>query len=149
MRCQKKSLNKNFFEKIIQEFGLDNLLERFPSQLSGGEIQRVVLARSLMAQPKLLLDEPFSDMDFHLKMKLSDFLKETKERFNLTVIHVTHDPIEAVKLAERIFIIEKGKIQFSGILSELFQTTKKGFISEIAAQLLYLKELIKNAKSRT
>ena len=144
-KCQKRSVNKIFLERVIEEFGLKSFLDRMPYELSGGERQRLALARALMAQPKvLLLDEPLSGLDFHLKMKLINFLKDIKEKFGLTVIHVTHDPIEAITLAEEVVIVEKGKIQFSGTLRELFHTDVPGFTSEIARQLSYLRKGLNN-----
>jgi len=118
-KCRGKPVDRELFDKVITEFKLEKLLKKKPGSLSGGESQRVALARALMARPKvLLLDEPLSSLDFPLKVKLLDFLKWVKERYELTVLHVTHDPLEAVSLAEEVFVLEKGKLVFSGSSEE-------------------------------
>ncbi len=110
-KCKGKKTEKSLLNKIINEFGLKNLLEKKPRELSGGEKQRVALARAILATPKvLLLDEPLSSLDFDLKVRLIKFLKEIHKKFDLTVLHVTHDPFEAVSLGEEILLIENGKI---------------------------------------
>ncbi len=140
-KAQRCPVDKRYFSQIVDEFQLRPFLKRRPSELSGGEKQRLALARALMAQPKLLLlDEPLSALDFHLKMKLIRFLKQTKERFSLTIIHVTHDPIEAISLAECLFILEGGQIKFKGSLAELSKASLLGFASEVSKQLIGIKE---------
>jgi len=140
-KCQKKSVDKKFLEEIIEKFGLSLLLKKKPSQLSGGEKQRVALARAIVAKPKiLLLDEPLSSLDFHLKIKLIQFLKNIKEKFNLTIIHVTHDPLEAMFLAEKVFVIENGQIIFEGAFKDLLNGTSTKFSSEIVNQLICFKK---------
>ncbi len=141
--CQKKQIDEEFLRKIVKEFRLQSLLDRMPNKLSQGEKQRVVLARSILARPKILLiDEPLTGLDFHLKMNILDFLKYAQKKFHLTVIHVTHDPIEALKLAEHLFIIESGRIKFNGTLKKLFHEEIDGFASEVKRQLVNLKILL-------
>ncbi len=141
--------DEQHISKIIKEFGIENLVNRMPHQLSGGEKQRVALARSLMVRPEiLLLDEPLNALDFHLKMKLIKFLKDIKQRFSLTVIHVTHDPLEAVYLGERIFIIEDGKISFSGSIKNLFLNSQHGFAKNIKDQLIEIEGLLENINQK-
>ncbi|NPA39832.1 MAG: ATP-binding cassette domain-containing protein [Thermodesulfobacteria bacterium] len=130
-KCKRKRINDLLFNRIVKEFKLEEFLERRPYQLSGGEAQRVALARAILATPEvLLLDEPLSSLDFHLKMKLISLLKTVKEEFNLTIVHVTHDPLEAIFLAKKIFIMENGKIIFAGMLKELLSKDVASISSE-------------------
>ena len=127
-RCKGKEVEKSLLKKIVKEFGLEKLLEKKPKALSGGEKQRVALARAILSTPEvLLLDEPLSSLDFDLKVRLIKFLKEMHQKFRLTVLHVTHDPFEAVSLGEKILLIEKGKItspENSETLKEFFNLMK-------------------------
>ncbi len=110
-KCQKKEVDKRLLEKVIKCFKLKECFERKPKELSGGERQRVALARAIMAKPEvLLLDEPLSSLDFELKIEVIEFLKNLKEDFKVTVLHVTHDPFEAAFLAEEVFLIHKGSL---------------------------------------
>jgi len=108
--------------------GISQLLDRYPAQLSGGQRQRVAVARAIVLEPRvLLMDEPLSSLDFDLKVRLIKFLKEMHQKFKLTVLHVTHDPFEAVSLGEKILLIEKGKItspENSETLKEFFNLMK-------------------------
>jgi len=141
--CQKKQVDEEFLDKIVKEFRLETLLDRMPNELSQGEKQRVVLARSILARPKILLiDEPLTGLDFHLRMRVLDFLEYAQKKFHLTVVHVTHDPIEALRLAEHLFIIESGRIKFKGTLKKLFHEEINGFASEIKRQLIHLNGLL-------
>lgn len=97
-------------KKYMQITNIEHLEKRYPANLSGGEKQRVALARCLTKQPKLLLlDEPFSAIDTILKNDLKNLLKKIKDT-GVEIIHVTHDPIEAVNLADSISIIEDGNL---------------------------------------
>ncbi len=96
--------------KYMQITNIEHLEKRYPANLSGGEKQRVALARCLTKQPELLLlDEPFSAIDTILKTDLKQILKRIKDS-GVGIIHVTHDPAEAVNLADRISIIENGNL---------------------------------------
>ncbi len=104
----------------LSKVKLSELASRRPNQLSGGQQQRVALARALVYQPKiLLLDEPLSNLDAHLRDDLCDELIGLRKENPMTMIFVTHDQKEAFKLSDRIAILNKGKIEGIGTLSEL------------------------------
>ncbi|MFH1756276.1 MAG: ATP-binding cassette domain-containing protein [Candidatus Latescibacterota bacterium] len=97
------------------------LLHRFPHTLSGGEQQRVALARALVVKPELvLLDEPLSAVDMHLRHKLQRELKEVQERSRTTFLHVTHDVHEAIRLGHRVGVMLDGQLHQIGSPEELF-----------------------------
>jgi len=91
---------------ILNEIGLGNVLGSYPSQLSGGMRQRVALARTLMTDPKiLLLDEPFSALDYQTKLKLEDLVSQTLRSYHKTSLLVTHDIQEAVAMSDSIYVL--------------------------------------------
>ena len=100
---------------FLSQFELKGFEKRYPETLSGGESQRVALARTLIVKPKLVLfDEPLSALDAPLRKKLGLLIKELQKSFGFTAIMVTHDLAEAKKLADQIILIKKGSIYWSG-----------------------------------
>ncbi len=102
-------------DKLIQEVSalveLQDLLERKPAELSGGQRQRVALARSIVRQPRIfLMDEPLSNLDAILRVTTRSELKNLHHRLGVTTIYVTHDQVEAMTLANRIAVMNKGKL---------------------------------------
>ena len=114
---------------IANELGIGELLKRKPGTLSGGELQRVALGRTLIQQPEiLLLDEPLSSLDTRLKGDLRRLLR-TIHRKGQTILHVTHDYEEALSLATRIAVIHQGTIIQSGTPAEVFHHPKSEFVA--------------------
>jgi len=102
-----------YFEmkEMLHTFHLESLEKKYPREISGGQEQRVALAMTLIRKPKLLLlDEPFSALDNHLRTTMRESLKEVKEKFNIPIIFVTHDEGEANFLGNRILVFKNGKI---------------------------------------
>lgn len=98
-------------EQLIR-FGLENLAKRYPLQLSGGQQQRVALARMLAAKPGILmLDEPFSALDAHLKSALEQDLQKLFERFEGSILYVSHDIDEAFRFCDRIAVVNEGRLE--------------------------------------
>ena len=98
--------------KLVQ---LDFLADRYPSQLSGGQRQRVALARTLAVEPKvLLLDEPFGALDAKVRQELRRWLRRLHDEINITSVFVTHDQEEALEVANRIVVMNQGRIEQSG-----------------------------------
>jgi sulfate transport system ATP-binding protein len=108
---------------------LDGLAERYPSQLSGGQLQRMALARALAVQPKvLLLDEPFGALDAQVRGELREWLRRLHEEIHVTTIFVTHDQEEAMEVAEQIVVMNAGKIEQAGSPRELYEAPRNEFV---------------------
>lgn len=109
---------------------LEDYLERKPGQLSGGQQQRVALARAITTRPQvLLLDEPLSNLDARLRLEARSFLKELQHELGLTSVFVTHDQAEALALADRIAVMDRGKIQQVGTPREIFHGPLTTFVA--------------------
>jgi molybdate transport system ATP-binding protein len=114
----KKSLIN--FEEIIELLGIEKLLERHPSKLSGGECQRVAIGRALLSSPRLLLmDEPLSALDRDNKNEIIPYLERLHQSLNIPIFYVTHDISEVERLADRLILLENGKIKEIGNLHDL------------------------------
>ena len=95
--------------------GLNDLLDRKPKELSGGQRQRVAVGRAIVRKPKLFLfDEPLSNLDAKLRVAMRAEISKLHRRLGATIIYVTHDQVEAMTMADRIFIMNKGVLQQSG-----------------------------------
>jgi len=109
-------------EFVSHRLGIENLLDRFPSELSGGQQQRVALARALVRTPKLfLMDEPLSNLDAPQRVSARKLIKEIQGEYSITTIYVTHDQTEAMALADRMCIIDQGKILQVGTPEEIYE----------------------------
>ncbi|KEF37578.1 ABC-type nitrate/sulfonate/bicarbonate transport system, ATPase component [Schinkia azotoformans MEV2011] len=114
----KKSLD------LLKEMNLENVEKKYPSELSGGMRQRVALVRTLSTNPKiLLLDEPFSALDYQTKLKLEDLVFQTLKEYNKTALLVTHDIGEAIAMSDRVFLLKAnpGEIAQSFIVPKELQ----------------------------
>lgn len=126
---EKKTIVQNKVEDVSKKIGIENLLNRKPETLSGGEYQKVSLARSLITGNKLLLlDEPLSALDSSIKAELKILLKKIN-REGITIIHVTHDYEEAISLASKIGILENGKLIDFGEPENIFRNPKSKFLA--------------------
>ena len=111
----KKKLAREKANEFLKEFGLEGFGKRYPDTLSGGEAQRVSLARTLIMKPKLVLfDEPLSALDAPLRKKLAALIRDLQKAFGFTGIMVTHDIEEAKSICDKVILIEKGKIKWEG-----------------------------------
>jgi len=114
----------------IMGIGFDQLLGRFPRSLSGGEKQRVALARCLSHSPRvLLLDEPFSNLDATLRLQTRGEVKRLVDRFGLTTVFVTHDQQEAVAMGHRVAVMRQGQIEQVGTYQEIYGEPVNGFVA--------------------
>lgn len=107
-------------DDIIRLMELEPLLERWPSQLSGGEGQRVALGRAILAAPRLLLlDEPMSSLDWRLRRQITPFLRRVKEATEIPIIYVSHDPGDLLDLTDQFAVMEQGRLLGHGALVDL------------------------------
>lgn len=117
-------------KRVAKLVRIDELLDRKPSRLSGGQQQRVSMARALVKNPGvLLLDEPMSNLDTRLKIEVREEIRRLQKQLNVTSIIVTHDQEEAMAIADRIAILDKGKIQQFAAPHELFSRPKNIFVA--------------------
>jgi len=99
-------------EKVLELVGLTHHIRSYPAQISGGEQQRVALARALVLEPKvLLLDEPLSNLDAKLRIRVREEIREIQQRVGITTVFVTHDQDEALSISDRIAVMSGGKVE--------------------------------------
>jgi sulfate/thiosulfate transport system ATP-binding protein len=116
-------------EELLGLVRLDGLAGRYPSQLSGGQLQRMALARALAVQPRvLLLDEPFGALDAQVRGELREWLRRLHEEIHVTTIFVTHDQEEAMEVAEQIVVMNAGRIEQAGTPEELYESPRNEFV---------------------
>jgi multiple sugar transport system ATP-binding protein len=123
---------KRAVEKVVKMLRIDSLYERKPSQLSNGQRQRVAIGRCLVRDPAVfLMDEPLAHLDAKLRHFMRGELKEMQNIFNTTTIYVTHDFMEAMSLADRIAVLNKGKIEQLGNSQQMYYTPKNEFVARL------------------
>jgi len=117
--------------RLLETVQLAGYEKRLPTQLSGGQRQRVAFARALAIEPQvLLLDEPFGALDAKVRKELRRWLREFQDSIKLTTIFVTHDQEEAFEVADRVVLIDKGRIQQIGTPAEVRQAPVNRFVAE-------------------
>jgi ABC-type Fe3+/spermidine/putrescine transport system ATPase subunit len=118
-------------EKMLDSVGLGEKTDRPVPQLSGGEQQRVAVARALVVEPKVLLfDEPLSNLDVALRLKTREEIRTLQRRTGITTIYVTHDQSEAMSLSDRIAVMRGGQIEQIGAPHEVYESPKSIFVGE-------------------
>jgi sulfate transport system ATP-binding protein len=122
--------------ELLQLIRLEGLETRYPGQLSGGQRQRVALARALAAEPRvLLLDEPFGALDAKVRQELRRWLRRLHDEIHITSVFVTHDQEEALELADRIVVMNEGRIEQEGAPEELFDHPKTPFVMSFLGEV--------------
>jgi sulfate/thiosulfate transport system ATP-binding protein len=122
IRREKKPVIRARVDELLEIVGLTGWADRYPAQLSGGQRQRMALARALAVQPRvLLLDEPFGALDANVRHELREWLRRLHDEVHVTTVLVTHDQEEAMAIADRIVVLDGGRVQQSGPPRELYE----------------------------
>ncbi|MGA7705969.1 MAG: TOBE-like domain-containing protein [Solirubrobacteraceae bacterium] len=120
---------KERVDELLGLVRLDGLAKRYPSQLSGGQLQRMALARALAPRPEvLLLDEPFGALDVQVRGELREWLRRLHEEIHVTTIFVTHDQEEAMDVAGQIVVMNGGRVEQAGTPHELYEHPNNEFV---------------------
>ena len=116
--------------RAAEILGLMPLLERYPRQLSGGQRQRVAMGRAIVRQPQVFLfDEPLSNLDAKLRVQMRTEIKALHQRLRITTVYVTHDQVEAMTMADRIVVLQDGRVEQVGTPMELYRRPANRFVA--------------------
>jgi sulfate transport system ATP-binding protein len=127
-RPSKKEIQSKV-QELLRLIQLETLAQRYPSQLSGGQRQRVALARALAVEPKvLLLDEPFGALDAKVRLELRRWLRQLHDEIHITSVFVTHDQEEALEVADRVVVMNHGRIEQIGSPEEVYNHPATPFV---------------------
>ncbi len=131
-----RAAQRPLVEEALVRLGIEGLASRSVHKLSGGERQRVALARALVTRPKcLLLDEPLSALDPHLREMTSDLLERIRAEFRLAYVYVTHDRQEALRVADRIGLLRDGRLEQVGTPRDLYNKPATAFVASFVGPI--------------
>lgn len=148
LRAVGRARRKEKVKEALQLVRLEGYQERSPNELSGGEQQRVALARALVIEPDaMLLDEPLSNLDAKLRLEMRQEIKRIHRQTGITTIYVTHDQKEALSMAERIAVMDVGKIRQVGTPVELYTRPRDRFVAEFIGQTNLIEGVIEGKPS--
>lgn len=123
-------------QELLDLVQLGGLAKRFPAQLSGGQRQRIALARALAVEPRvLLLDEPFGALDAQVRQELRSWLRRLHDEIHVTSVLVTHDQEEALEVADRVVVMNRGRIEQAGSPEEVFHNPATEFVMKFLGQV--------------
>jgi multiple sugar transport system ATP-binding protein len=132
LKMRKKS-RRNIEEKIsyvADLLGIKDLLNRKPKEISGGQMQRVALGRALVREPKVfLMDEPLSNLDARLRMYMRTEIKKLQKKIGITTLYITHDQIEAMSMADKIAVMNRGLLQQVGTPQQVYNQPANTFVA--------------------
>jgi putative spermidine/putrescine transport system ATP-binding protein len=139
MRGLASSVVKERLQGALELVRLTSMAKRLPAQLSGGQRQRVALARAVVyAPPVLLLDEPFGALDKNLREDMQAELRSLNRRLGITVIHVTHDQIEAMAISDRVVVMNAGRIEQVGTPHQIYFAPRTRFVGAFVGESVFL-----------
>ncbi|MFG6178303.1 sn-glycerol-3-phosphate import ATP-binding protein UgpC [Halomonas sp. THAF12] len=125
-----KAARRRKVEKTARLIGLEDLLDRRPRQLSGGQRQRVAMGRAIVREPKVFLfDEPLSNLDAKLRVQMRIEIRRLQKRLGVTAVYVTHDQVEAMTLADRLVVMNGGRIEQVGTPMHLYERPASRFVA--------------------
>jgi sulfate transport system ATP-binding protein len=128
-------------DELLELVQLQGFGDRYPSKLSGGQRQRMALARALAAKPRvLLLDEPFGALDARVRAELRDWLRRLHEEVHVTTVFVTHDQEEAMEVADRVAVLDHGRLEQVGAPAELYDSPASEFVQRFVGDAVLLGE---------
>jgi iron(III) transport system ATP-binding protein len=129
--------------ELLQLVGMPEQGTKYPAQLSGGQQQRVALARALASSPSLLLlDEPLSALDARVRLHLRDEIKTLQRRLGVTTVMVTHDQEEAMAMADRIVVMNRGRVEQVGSAAEIYARPATAFVADFVGEMNMLEGVI-------
>ncbi len=142
-----RNLVKYKVMRLLKLVQLESMAHRYPHQLSGGQRQRVALARALAIEPKvLLLDEPFGALDARVRQELRQWLRRLHDEIHLTSVFVTHDQDEALELADRVLVMNEGRIEQIGTPDEVFHHPSTEFVVKFLGQVNFFHGRLEGGK---
>jgi spermidine/putrescine transport system ATP-binding protein len=148
MRKKSRKEIKDITHAYLELVNLTGFETRYPAQLSGGQKQRVALARALAVEPAvLLLDEPLSALDLKLRQQMRFEIKRIQKKINITTIFVTHDQTEALTMADRIVIMNQGRIEQIGTPHDIYYRPKSKFTSDFIGETNFLDGYVKHLQA--
>jgi putative spermidine/putrescine transport system ATP-binding protein len=131
---------KERVEHVLELVGLTHHLSSYPARISGGEQQRVALARALVLEPKvLLLDEPLSNLDAKLRIRVREDIREIQQRIGITTVFVTHDQDEALSISDRIAVMSGGKVEQYADPRTLYREPRTHFVASFVGAMNFYK----------
>ena len=148
LRKTDKAEIKARVDNAAEILGLGPFLDRYPRQLSGGQRQRVAMGRAIVRDPQVFLfDEPLSNLDAKLRVQMRIEIKELHQRLKTTTVFVTHDQVEAMTMADRIVVMNDGRIEQIGAPLELYDTPVNLFVAEFigSPSMNLIKGTVKNS----
>ncbi len=129
----------------LELIDLPDVEDRYPNQLSGGQQQRIAIARALVIKPQvLLLDEPLSNLDAKLRIKMRQDIKELQKKLGITTVYVTHDQEEALEISDHIAVFNKGVVQQVGTPEEIYGSPKNRFVANFVGRSNFVDGSIKD-----
>ena len=144
-----KNDSLELMNELIELFSISDLLKQFPENLSGGEKQKVAIVRSLIRNPDLLLlDEPFSAVDFQQRKELQDALLQVHQKLKFTALVISHDIEEVVRLSDNIFMLDKGEVIKNGPALALFENKEEDTTISLTGIVVSVEQLGRNQKIR-
>lgn len=143
MRRYSRSIIKQKVQKALDMVQLSNYGKRRPTEMSGGQQQRIALARALVFEPRvILMDEPFGALDKQLREQMQLDIRDMHKRLGLTVVFVTHDQSEALTMSDRIAVFNKGNIEQIGTPLEIYEKPKTDFVAQFIGETNLIKGIV-------